>query len=441
MFFFNALHLRDGTLGSNSHCIDLGRRVRHGYRIVTQNFQSTVPIVAVTGGLLLGGSTTFLLNLTQGLRNCGQNLTILSLSEPNEHAADAARVGAQVDVADSRRLIYEDRLLWAYEKLAVIRPQMVLACLGGDSFELLRVVPPGVVRAGIIQSHDAGPYETARRYAHWIDVMIGVSEKTCCELRTFAEFGETDIAHIPYGISFSPPPERRLRSPGEPLRVIYVGRLIEEQKRISRLVQLIRSVSGERADIEFTLVGGGPLEAQVRVQLAGLPRVVITGALPNSQIPSLLREHDVFILLSDYEGLPLSLLEAMGAGVVPIVSDLESGIRDVVAESCGIRVPVGDVSAAAEALRRLAKDPAELFRQGQAAMDLARNRFSAERMAQSYLNLLPSMNGVAPAWPHLRSFPPPLGVARPWLFRGGARLIRRWLKGAIASVRTQSSRE
>ena len=57
-----------------------------------------------------------------------------------------------------------------------------------------------------------------------------------------------------------------------------------------------------------------------------------------------------FSLLSDYEGLALSLLEAMGAGVVPVVSDLSSGIAQAVPADCGLRVPFGNLDAAAAAL-------------------------------------------------------------------------------------------
>src|SRR5258708_7408499 len=68
-----------------------------------------------------------------------------------------------------------------------------------------------------------------------------------------------------------------------------------------------------------------------RFNFVGTVSYVKTGALFDN--------HDVLILVSDYEGLPLSLLEAMGHGVVPVVSDLESGIRDVVDNRSAILVP------------------------------------------------------------------------------------------------------
>ncbi|MEQ1861087.1 MAG: glycosyltransferase family 4 protein [Chthoniobacteraceae bacterium] len=385
----------------------------------------TSPLAAITGGLLLGGSTTFLLNLLRGARALGEPMpVVVSFSEPNEHRADFERLGADVWTVDARGMIYEDRIAWAYRQVAPLQPACVIACLGSEGFELLRLAPPGVRRIGVIQSHEPGTYAVAARYAPWVDAMVGVSEQVCAALRAMPEFAGKPVHSIPYGIDFAEAVARPERSEADPLRVIYLGRMIEEQKRVSRLAALARKVDAPGAPIRFTLVGSGPQEAGMRAQTAPLGSVTMTGAVPNERVAGILREHDVFVLLSDYEGLPLSLLEAMGEGVVPVVSDLPSGIAEAVPEGCGVRVPVGDVDAAAAALRGLAADPARLAALSRAASEFARTRFSARRMTADYLAL--AANVARSPWPERVKIPRPIGLG--WMFSGWARGVRRVLK-------------
>lgn len=391
------------------------------------------PLLAVTGGLRLGGSTTFLLNLLRGLRRLNEPApVVVSLSEPNEHRAEFDALGADVRTADSR-LILEDRLAWARAQAAPLRPACLLACLGSESFELLRLAPTGVVRVGLIQSHDAAPYALAVRYATWIDAMVGVSEEICAALRAMPSLAGKPIHRIPYGIDFPAPAPRPERGASEPLRVLYLGRIIEEQKRVSRLAELARELDAQRAPIRFTIAGAGPEEAALRRQMAPFAAVRFAGAVPNDRVTELLREHDVFVLLSDYEGLPLSLLEAMGEGVAPLVSDLASGIAEAVPPGCGIRVAIGDVHAAAAELRALAADRARLTALSRAAAEFARSNFSAERMAAAYLAL--ASGGARSEWSVRGEIPAPLGMGWRASLRGVRRVFKRFVSPRAPSSR------
>lgn len=386
-----------------------------------------VPLVAVTGSLLLGGASTFLLNLGRAFAQRGQTLPVVVLSETNEHAEDFARAGHPVHEVPGSKLIYEDRLLAGYRAVAHYEPRAVLACLGGESFEILRLVPKGVVRMGVVQSHEPGPYALMRRYAPWLDAAVGVSRVVEQELASMPELKQARAEYIPYGIAFGAAPAPRSFDSRQPLRLIYLGRLIEEQKRISRLVELVRLLDQSRVNVTLTIAGAGPDESALRRDLAGVSWVHLTGAVPNAQTGALLDQSDVFVLLSDYEGLPLSLLEAMGRGVVPLVSDLPSGMREVVTDACGFRVPVGDVGRAAEIITRLAVQPEELISRSTHSCRMARERYSADRMAGRYLELIESLQKPAVRWPEEVAIPAPLGL-KPWLYSGIMRKVRRGLR-------------
>lgn len=384
-----------------------------------------VPLAAITGSLLLGGSSTFLVNLGTAMARRGITVPVICLSERNEHAREFASARQPVHCVPDTELIYEDRLARGYAETSRYAPRAVLSCLGAGSFELLRVAPSGVAHLGIVQSHDPGPYGLIKQYAPHLDVAIGVSQEIARHLRAMPELRNVRVEYIPYGIDFPPAPARAETHTG-PLRIIYVGRVMEEQKRISRVVELIERTRNAKMAAEFTLVGSGPEEGKLRERFANAEHVRVLGALPNDQVRQLLAAQDLFVLLSDYEGLPLSLLEAMGQGVVPLVSDLPSGMRDVVTDDCGFRLPVGDVLAAFEIVAMLSRGRERLALLSANCLRVARGEYSADRMAERYLELS-SQLGRRVDWPPRVAVPPPLGL-RPWLYRGLMRRVRRALK-------------
>src|SRR3954454_24709906 len=180
-------------------------------------------LAAVTSNLLLGGANTFLLNFLRAIR--GESMRIISTGAVNEHAADFAALKADVRTAQLGGLIYEDRLAWAYGELAAVSPRAVLAGLGSESFEMLRLAPPGVARIGLVQADDPAVYAMAAQYADSLDAIVGVSAQIGERLCAMPAFSGVRVAAIPYGIAFEPPAVRPDRAPGEPLRVLYLGRL------------------------------------------------------------------------------------------------------------------------------------------------------------------------------------------------------------------------
>lgn len=96
----------------------------------------------------------------------------------------------------------------------------------------------------------------------------------------------------------------------------------------------------------------------------------------------------VFLLPSRLEGFPVTLMEAGAAGLVPIVSDLPSGIPEVVIPGeTGYRVPIGDVAGFASALEELNRDRDRLERMSAAVRQLVAGKFDIRRNAVQYDSL------------------------------------------------------
>ena len=174
--------------------------------------------------------------------------------------------------------------------------------------------------------------------------------------------------------------------------VLGTAAIFRPQKRHALMVDAFARVANERPDAHLVLIGGGPLESQVRAQVAraGLgDRVVITGV--RDDVPALLPALDVFVLSSRAEGLPVSLLEAMAAGV-PAVSTAVGGVPEVVEDGVtGLLVPPEDVEALWSSMMRLA-DPERRRRFARAGMQRAMRYSGArawEQVQASYQRVLP----------------------------------------------------
>ncbi len=388
------------------------------------------PIVAVTGTMPLGGSSTFLINLAIGMRSLGKKLVLIVMGTNNPYRQEFLATGAILHEISRNDSIYEDRIAEVYRLTASYQPSMVLSCMSGESFEVQRYVPKGVLRMGMVQSDDPGVYRMVAVYARWLDGMIGVSDLIRRRLAAMPQFEGKQTVYIPYGIAFRDEMRPRpLRSVNTPLRVIYAGRLVEEQKRISRIAKVIKTLTDGSGSFEFTIAGGGPQEQWMKQEVGGLPGVRFLGEIDNGTVMRCFAEQDVFLLLSDYEGLPLALLESMGMGCVPVVSDLESGIRDVVTEECGMKVAGGDPDGAVKSLIELLLDRSLLKRMSDQSRGEARARYSAGSMAQRYLSTSREnpLVTVCPTWKaHLTRIAVPLETAPTWFYAHPVRTLRRF---------------
>ena len=188
---------------------------------------------------------------------------------------------------------------------------------------------------------------------------------------------------IPNGID--PPAE--IVHDGHPQRdgsvaVGTVGRLAP-QKGIDLLLEAASLVIQRRPDVRFRIAGDGPSAAELHARTEELgisDRVRFDGLVDGPW--GVLAELDVFVLPSRWEGMPFTLLEAMGGGL-PVVSFDVGGVRDlIVDERHGTVVAPGDVTGFAEAIVRYADDPDQRRRTGEEARERVLQHFTFDRMVE-----------------------------------------------------------
>jgi glycosyltransferase involved in cell wall biosynthesis len=137
---------------------------------------------------------------------------------------------------------------------------------------------------------------------------------------------------IPSGVPLSP--FKAEQSNNTKLRVVYSGRLVEKQKRISDVVRAFISVAKLSTDIEFSIIGSGDTHLieslkQLISKESLENRFRFTGKLYSDEYKKELSNHHIIVLLSDYEGIPGSLMDGMSCGLVPVVYGI-NGIEELV---------------------------------------------------------------------------------------------------------------
>lgn len=355
-------------------------------------------IALVTVGVPSGGSTIFLLNLAEGLRAVGVSCEVFSFTRDQPLGSDFSRLQIPVHAADESRSIFEDRLTVLYQRLAVFQPHAVIANLGAESLEMLRYVPPGVARIAMI--HEQGMHQGPPNYQEVVDGIAVVNP-------AWVEFASqrtpsAQCRFLAHGISIPPPDLIRIENPSQPLRLVYFGRL-NETKGTRLFPAMAKQLEALGVPFQWTIYGEGPEENWLREQFAHeikAKTVVMAAHVPRQNLFRTIREHDIFIMTSESEGGPLTLLEAMAVGLVPVCGDIPCLVQEVINRDNGFVVPRDPVSLA-QPIAELHRDRERLEKMSAAARITITERYSLKAMGQRYVDFVRTLEPKfeAVAWP------------------------------------------
>lgn len=293
----------------------------------------------------------------------------------------------------------------------------------GDLGELMRRVAPTVVHAHsskagavgriaaklqnipcVFTAHGWGFAKgvpiVRRKIAYLVEKVLGrVTSKIVCV--SYADRAlalqkgiarENDITVIHYGI-----PMEMNASPvemSEKYDIIMIARF-SEQKNQATLLEALSIIKAMGRFANAIFVGSGPLLPKCKklaLDLALHDRVVFTGDSTN--VDNLLLNSRVFVLSTHYEGLPISILEAMRAGV-PVVATEVNGVPEQVENGVtGFLVPRSDPQALANALLRLLNDSQLRKIMGEKARESFAEKFTSQTMIESLSTLYKSVSAA-----------------------------------------------
>lgn len=284
-----------------------------------------------------------------------------------------------------------ERLETLVESIRRMEPDIVLPNYGDIChMAATRLTHEGIRSIAIAHSDEPYYRDLASTYARW---SAAVAVSAACEswLAPLAQQHDRPLHRIVYGVPVAAEPKRE--SARGPLKLAYIGRMVEIQKRISDFLLLIDALEARKISYELHMIGDGhdmaawTAKLSARTLTHGLVR--IHGRRDPAWVERFLHTMDLSVLLSEFEGTSVTMLEAMGAGVVPAVTKVRSGVDEWLTDGeSGVVVPIGAVDQMAERLAALWRDRntggSMLTDMGRRAWDRVRSTIGLDIVARKY---------------------------------------------------------
>ncbi len=203
--------------------------------------------------------------------------------------------------------------------------------------------------------------------------------------------------------------QRRQRREDDEIRLLTVSRLVEK-KGVEYAIRAVKRLIERGVRIRYRIVGDGPLRHTIETLIADLgiaESIELLGWQTQDKVQSLLQETEVFLAPSitasdgDQEGTPVSVMEAMAAGL-PVVSTRHSGIPEIIEDGeSGLLVPERDVDGLCACIAHLADSPKRCEQLGRAARTVIEQKFNIgtlnDRLPIIYRDIAQSANGCPEA--------------------------------------------
>jgi sugar transferase (PEP-CTERM/EpsH1 system associated) len=250
-------------------------------------------------------------------------------------------------------------------------------------------------------------YQRLRRWmAPFIDRYVAVSPDLRDWLTERVRLAPAKVTYIANGIDVAAFAASRPRSVARtllddfaPAGSVLIGNvarldLVKDHASLLAAFKLLRA-QAPRSDCRLVIIGDGPQRDTLARQIAQLGLAASVRLLGNrSDVAALLGECDLFALSSIAEGMPVTVLEAMAAGL-PVVATGVGSVATVVADDVtGTLVPVRDPRALADALAMYVDDAALRSRLGEAGRARVTTQFTLAAMVSSYTALYDGLLGA-----------------------------------------------
>jgi len=352
-------------------------------------------VILTSPTLELNGVNVFSINLVRGLQKKGISAFIL-LTEPHRKEQIPLDVPEEISIKQlpvNKGATWKQKWKVLIEYLEDCAPcvyipnyDMKHSCISAKLSHKIGIV-------GIVHSDDQRHYDHATRLGKYWNAIVTVSQFTTQKTIELNPILSHKIIQIPYGVSIPDSlPDKRSFNKTSPIKLVYAGKIRQVQKRVFDLPKIMEALEESKTPFEIQIIGDGPAKndlVNLSEEFINKKVAIFKGLLSNELTQKHLEESEVILLTSEYEGLPNIILEAMARGCVPIVTDIKSGVSQLIQDGYnGCLIPVGDIQEFANRITFLQNNPEYLNQlKTNAFKTVAGSQYGIEFMVNSYLNL------------------------------------------------------
>lgn len=336
---------------------------------VNKRKDSTI-IIDASEGYILSGAVKWSLNFIEGLKACNYGYCIFVNNEPANSPLHEKNKNNQI-VFNMSYENYRQSVEEMYAKMLEMMPCTVVINTISQVFfaaYILKEQYPEEVRIiSVIHSDFQKFYDPNYYIAPWIDRYVCVSQKIMdtfsgmdnCIKEKSIYINSPVVCHKEY---------RKLYPEADNVvNIAYAGRLEKAQKRADLIIEVIKELEKFDVCYRLNIAGDGSYKAKLEKFILEnnlSDKVILLGTLSYDDMDKFWKENDIYINVSDCEGMCLAMLEAMSYGLAPVVTDT-SGVKEIINnEIDGFVSPILDIKGITENIVKIINDKDELRRVG-----------------------------------------------------------------------------
>ena len=340
-------------------------------------------------GICLGGIETWAMMVTRDFRKRGYPTELWLRKQQQDIPEELKEAVVEIDYDYSRyKESIEETVKMLIEKLpcTVIsnwQSQVMVAAI-----LVKRMYPEQIKIISVIHNDKKVLYRRQKYMEKDTDIIFGVSRKICQTFITEYGIDKNKVIYKESPVRCVDFEKKYTLSQAEPVKIGYAARITKYQKRADLLVELVNKINKMNLNVEFEIAGDGNYFERFKRDIdLSKGNVKVLGNLPREKMQAFWRDKDIFINISDFEGVGLSMLEAMSNGVVPIETDVAGADEFIKNGVNGYYVSIGDVEGMIAKIKLLVDDRNKMESMGRISREIVKEKCNEE----DYIDVLESL--------------------------------------------------